>query len=71
MEKAARSSRLIRVVAAGALAASLGLGAVSSAHADPTNNLTGGTCTFLASPGYYLNNGKNGAGDGFPRITPS
>jgi len=33
MEKTIRASRLVRVVAVGALAASLGLGAVSSAHA--------------------------------------
>ncbi len=43
MEKTIRSSGLIRVVAAGALAASLGLGAVTSAHADPGGNSNKGT----------------------------
>ena len=40
MEKTIRSSRLVRVVAAGALAASLGLGAVSSAYATTKVNIT-------------------------------
>ncbi len=43
MEKTIHSSRLVRVVAAGALAASLGLGAVSSAHADKGGNSNKGT----------------------------
>lgn len=58
MEKTIRSSRLVRVVAAGALAASLGLGAVSSAHAQEGTGT--GFCADINSQGFFSNAAANG-----------